>query len=47
MSDDGEEKGDPEPLETVAFLLVLGFTAAAFGAVGDWLRFVDAFRRWW
>lgn len=46
MSDEQGEPGDPEPLLTVATLLVLGFTAAAFGAVGDWLRCLDSLRRW-
>lgn len=48
MSDAAEqgEPGDPEPLETAACLVIVGFTVAAFLEIGDALRCLEALRRW-
>lgn len=46
MTEQGEP-GDPEPLETGACLIVAGFVFAAVCVVGDALKFLDDFRRWW
>ena len=41
------EPGDPEPLETAACLVIVGFTVAALLELGDALRCLEALRRWW